>query len=239
MTGASTESLQETRRVRRQREILERLVHAAREFIQSRDLGSASVQDITDTADLGKGTFYNYFHSKYDLIPESIRERNNMLATAIQTARKNGNSALGVLLEHIDRQAWHAPLQADRLIFYSNILSALTNQHDVRTAVAQRLDEALDQLVALVEMGQGRGEFRTDIAARELAAYVHVFSWGVGVISWIHHGLPVLGKGDDKTLLHFLLETLTPRVPTGARATRRSPVGPSTGPADAKRVRRR
>ena len=50
------------------------LVAAARELLASRDPGEVSIQEITDTADVGFGSFYNHFESKAELFDAALEE---------------------------------------------------------------------------------------------------------------------------------------------------------------------
>jgi AcrR family transcriptional regulator len=50
------------------------LVAAARELLASRDPAEVSIQEITDTADVGFGSFYNHFESKVELFDAAIEE---------------------------------------------------------------------------------------------------------------------------------------------------------------------
>jgi AcrR family transcriptional regulator len=49
-------------------------VAAARELLASRDPAEVSIQEITDTADVGFGSFYNHFESKADLFDAAMEE---------------------------------------------------------------------------------------------------------------------------------------------------------------------
>jgi len=53
-----------SRHTRRRTRNRARLVAAAREVMARKGLDGATIQEITDTADLALGTFYNYFDSK-------------------------------------------------------------------------------------------------------------------------------------------------------------------------------
>jgi AcrR family transcriptional regulator len=59
------------------------LVAAARDLLTSRDPAGVSVQEITEAADVGFGSFYNHFESKQDLfdaaVDEAIEEHGAML----------------------------------------------------------------------------------------------------------------------------------------------------------------
>jgi len=62
------------RRQRRSSETRARIVSAAREVFAESGLGAPSIDDITERADVGKGTFYYYFDSKEDLIQAMMGE---------------------------------------------------------------------------------------------------------------------------------------------------------------------
>ena len=59
------------------------LVAAARDLLTSRDPAGVSIQEITEAADVGFGSFYNHFESKQDLfdaaVDEAIEEHGAML----------------------------------------------------------------------------------------------------------------------------------------------------------------
>jgi AcrR family transcriptional regulator len=50
------------------------LVGAARRILTSRDAAEVSIQEITDAADVGFGTFYNHFATKQDLFDAAVEE---------------------------------------------------------------------------------------------------------------------------------------------------------------------
>src|SRR5437899_6683659 len=52
------------RRQRRSSEIRERLFRAALDVFAQKGFAETTVEDITEAADVGKGTFFNYFPSK-------------------------------------------------------------------------------------------------------------------------------------------------------------------------------
>src|SRR5690349_11841727 len=52
------------RRQRRSAEIRERLFRSALGLFAKKGFGETTVEDITEAADVGKGTFFNYFPSK-------------------------------------------------------------------------------------------------------------------------------------------------------------------------------
>jgi AcrR family transcriptional regulator len=61
------------RLARRRLETRARLVRAARELMARQGIGATSIQEITDTADVGFGSFYNHFESK-EMIAEAVMD---------------------------------------------------------------------------------------------------------------------------------------------------------------------
>ena len=63
-----------TRLDRRKARTRAALVAAARELLTSRDPAGVSIQEITDAADVGFGSFYNHFQSKQELFDAAVAE---------------------------------------------------------------------------------------------------------------------------------------------------------------------
>src|SRR5690242_6684681 len=57
-----------SRRERRSAELRERLFRAALSLFGSKGYAETTVEDITEAADVGKGTFFNYFPSKEHIL---------------------------------------------------------------------------------------------------------------------------------------------------------------------------
>jgi AcrR family transcriptional regulator len=69
-----TETAAPNRLDRRKARTRAALVSAARELLASRDPAEVSIQEITDTADVGFGSFYNHFESKADLFDAALED---------------------------------------------------------------------------------------------------------------------------------------------------------------------
>ncbi|MFE7746609.1 TetR/AcrR family transcriptional regulator [Nocardia sp. NPDC057455] len=68
----TAESVTRTRTDRRRERTRNALLGAARKFL-SEGRSAVSIQEITDAADVGFGSFYNHFHSKDELFDEAVR----------------------------------------------------------------------------------------------------------------------------------------------------------------------
>ena len=66
--------VQPTRLDRRKARTRQALVEAARRILAEGGSADVSIQEITDTADVGFGSFYNHFESKAELFEVAVRE---------------------------------------------------------------------------------------------------------------------------------------------------------------------
>src|SRR5205809_2765216 len=58
----------DSRRLRRSAELRDRLFRAALNLFAKKGFAETTVEDITEAADVGKGTFFNYFPSKEHIL---------------------------------------------------------------------------------------------------------------------------------------------------------------------------
>lgn len=86
-----------SRRERKKLETYTRLYHCAMELFQRQGYENTSIEQITQLADVGKGTFYNYFQSKEAVVLEYSRRRYQEM---IASGREAGYS-LQERLEHV------------------------------------------------------------------------------------------------------------------------------------------
>src|SRR6201981_287250 len=80
------------RRQRRSAEIRERLFHAALKLFAEKGFAETTVEDITNAADVGKGTFFNYFPSKDHILIAFSDMQIAKLQDAVNEARQTRES---------------------------------------------------------------------------------------------------------------------------------------------------
>lgn len=76
------------RRSRRSAELRERLFHAALALFAKKGFAETTVEDITNAADVGKGTFFNYFPSKDHILLAFGEMQYAKLKSAVDEARR-------------------------------------------------------------------------------------------------------------------------------------------------------
>jgi len=75
------------RRARRQAEMRERLIRSALRLFAERGFTATTVEDITNLADVGKGTFFNYFPSKEHVFAARARGQAETIERFLALAR--------------------------------------------------------------------------------------------------------------------------------------------------------
>src|SRR6185436_13620063 len=70
------------RRERRKTEVRQRVFRAALQLFAIKGFNATTVEDITQAADVGKGTFFNYFPTKEYLLAEWVELRLDILRSA-------------------------------------------------------------------------------------------------------------------------------------------------------------
>jgi AcrR family transcriptional regulator len=154
------------RRERRSAEIRERLFRAALRLFASRGFAATTIEDITEAADVGKGTFFNYFPSKEHLLIAFGEIRREKVRTALEEAQKSAEPIHRTL-----RRLYHAlaeePAQTQEMA-RSMVITMLASE-PVRQLVCERLEESRRLTRELMSLGQRRSEVRQDRQPAELA----------------------------------------------------------------------
>src|SRR3982074_609997 len=79
-----------SRRERRSAETRERLFRASLDLFAQKGFAETTVEDITEAADVGKGTFFNYFPSKDHILLAFGEMQLSKLEATIEVARRTG-----------------------------------------------------------------------------------------------------------------------------------------------------
>ena len=152
-----------TRRDRRRAEVRERLFRAALTLFAERGYLETTVEDITEAADVGKGTFFNYFPTKEHVLATFGAERLAAIERAIERARKEPVFAVlkGLAADLANESGENAAL-------LRSILAAHASCAPVRAELQKRLATGRRLMAEIFALGQQRGEVRRDIPAAEL-----------------------------------------------------------------------
>ena len=217
--GAET---REGRRERHRRETFERLVEAAREILFSRELDQVTVHDITEAADVGKGTFFNYFRSKEHMVSRLLVSRHKTWEAAIERVRCGQQPALEALVELA--RSYLLPERGGWLTYENNLMAALASV-EVRAVLSDQVQSQIELRTTLMALGQEQGTIRRDLTPRQLAKFAHTFFAGFTVMLWIDRTPPTPELVDET--MSWLVKVLQPEASAlRVKARQRRAFGP-------------
>jgi AcrR family transcriptional regulator len=184
MNQMSTEAAQACekpldRRGRRRAETRDRIIHAALCLFSERGVATTTVEDITNEADVGKGTFFNYFPSKEHILAHlcqlqmgKIRE---LVSRSIRS-REPMDRVLHKLALILVEQFSHSPA------LVRSILAAAFSSPSARQMMIDDLEKDRTVLAKLMAARQRRGEIRDDSSPGELALAFQRMLFGTTVL---------------------------------------------------------
>lgn len=155
-----------SRRERRSAELRQRLFRSALLLFGKKGYAETTVEDITDAADVGKGTFFNYFPSKEHVLLAFAEMQLTKLETIVREAVRS-DAPVCEGLRHIVQRMTEAPIQNPavvRALLLAHLSSPVVRQEMFRFHHAQQ-----QVMGSLFRHGQRRGEIRSDLRAEDIA----------------------------------------------------------------------
>jgi len=201
---ASTSS--SDRRQRRSADIRERLFRAALELFAQKGFAETTVEDITEAADVGKGTFFNYFPSKDHILLAFGEMQLCKLEAAIEMARRAGEP-MPDFLRSLGLRMTQEPTRNPAII--RALLQAYLSTTPVRAAMMDLQRRIHSLHTQMIQLGQDRGEIRNDLPAAEIAQVFRQTIFGTLLI-WSLYGDATLHSRIE-TAFNLLWSGLAPR----------------------------
>jgi AcrR family transcriptional regulator len=166
------------RRERRRVETQERILRAALHLFESKGFGQTTVEEITQAADVGKGTFFNYFSTKEHLIQA-------VLANFARQFDELESGAAGMtdVREHLMRfvhRAIDIPARSPKLV--RTVFGMGMSDPRIDDAFQQTLLRARKAVIAVLRRGQELGQVRGDVPAEILGRSFQQFILGTEII---------------------------------------------------------
>jgi len=160
------ESRRVGRRERRHAETHDRLMRCALRLFAERGYAGTSIEDITEAADVGKGTFFNYFRTKEHVLDTFGKQRIAKVEAALGEAR-SGNKPIPQILRQLAHSHTGESPYTPKLM-RSFMVAALLNESVRRTTTGNQA-YGRQVLAEIFAIGQKRGEIRRDLPARQMA----------------------------------------------------------------------
>jgi AcrR family transcriptional regulator len=162
----STTNFTSSRRDRRSAELRERLFRAAMDQFAAKGFLETTVEDITNAADVGKGTFFNYFPSKEHILLAFGEMQLAKLKEAMDEARKT-NMPLPDFFRLLGARMTEEPIRHPTMV--RSFLQAFLASSSVRSAMLDLQKRILALHSQMIQLGQERGEVRDDLPPIEIA----------------------------------------------------------------------
>ena len=172
------------RRQRRSAEIRERLFRAALALFAKKGFAETTVEDITEAADVGKGTFFNYFPSKDHILIAFGEMQLGKLEAAIAEVRR-ANQPIPQFLRSLGTRMTQEPARNPEIM--RALLQAYLSTTPVREAMLDLQKRVQALHTQMIRLGQEQGEIRKDIPAEEIAYAFRQTIFGT-VLVWSLYG---------------------------------------------------
>jgi AcrR family transcriptional regulator len=187
------------RRQRRAAETRLKLFRCALQLFAERGFTGVTVEDITEAADVGKGTFFNYFESKDHVLGVMAEIQLGKVAEAL-TLATDGKQAIQSVLHRLFLRAAEEPGRSPDLA--RALISSFLASQGVRDLIARNMQEGRGMIAAVVAAGQKRGEIDPRLKKEKVAIQILQTFMGT-VLFWSLHEQPALSVWMEDSFQHF------------------------------------
>jgi AcrR family transcriptional regulator len=187
------------RRQRRAAETRVRLFRCALQLFSERGFPNVTVEDITEAADVGKGTFFNYFASKDHVLGVMAEIQLGKVAEAV-TLAADGKQTIQSVLHHLFLRAAEEPGRSPDLA--RALISSFLASAGVRKIIEHNMQRGRKLIAEVVAAGQQRGEIDPILKKEKVAIQVLQTFMGT-VLFWSLHEKPALNVWMEDSFQHF------------------------------------
>jgi len=188
------------RRQRRGAETRVRRFRCALQLFAERGYPNVTVEDITEAADVGKGTFFNYFESKDHVLGVMAEIQLGKVKEALIMAEA-GKQRICSVLRHLFLRSAEEPGRSPELA--RALLSSFLASEGVRRVMAHNLaSEGRKMLAQIVAAGQKRREIDSRLKKEKVALHIQQAFMGT-LLLWSLEGQPALETWAEESFQHF------------------------------------
>jgi AcrR family transcriptional regulator len=187
------------RRERRAAETRIRLFRNAMRLFAQRGFQNVTVEDITEAADVGKGTFFNYFQSKEQVLSVMAEIQLGKVRDVLEHAeagKQSIRSILRGLFSKVAEEPGSSPEMTRALI------STFLASEEIRSNMASNLAEGRRMLARVLELGQRRKEIAPNLKPEQMARQCQQAVIGT-LLFWSLRGDEKLDTRLEETFQHF------------------------------------
>jgi AcrR family transcriptional regulator len=199
VTGDAPQRAGMGRRERRGAETRLRLFRCALQLIAERGFSNVTVEQITEAADVGKGTFFNYFESKDHVLGVMAEIQLRKMREALLLGG-NSKRAIHSVLHHLMLRLVEEPGRSPSLA--RAFISSFQASEGVRSIIGSNMREGLKMIAEVVASGQERHEIDPRLKKDKVANQLLQTCMGT-VLLWSLHGEPALEARMEDSFQHF------------------------------------
>ena len=186
------------RRERKAAETRLKLFRSALQLFAERGFPNVTVEDITEAADVGKGTFFNYFNSKDQVLSVMAEIQLGKVRAAMEAAEA-GKRSIRSVLHDLFFKVTEEPGRSPELA--RAVLAAFLST-TIRDLLAQNMSNGRRMAARILELGQERGEIDSKLKPEQLALQLQQALLGT-LLVWSLRGEPKLQMAVEATFQHF------------------------------------
>jgi AcrR family transcriptional regulator len=187
------------RRQRRAAETRLRLFRSALRLFGERGFPNVTVEDITEAADVGKGTFFNYFQSKDHVLGVMAEIQLGKVKEAAKLA-ESGKPAVYSVLHHLFLRIAEEPGRSPDLA--RALIASFLASERVRQLIDYNMSEGRKMVAQVVAEGQKRGEIDSRLKKEKVALQLQQAFMGT-LLLWSLQGGPALETRAEESFQHF------------------------------------
>jgi AcrR family transcriptional regulator len=169
----------QSRRERHRAQTRQRIIEHALRLFSERGVQATTVEDITNAADIGKGTFFNYFATKEHVLADLCRLQMGKIRELVAKAMLSTKPMNRVM--HEIAVTLNENFARDPGLVLSLLVPSFSSEA-MRQQMADHLSEDRLVLAELMAARQKRGELRDDFTPTELALQFQRAFFGTTVL---------------------------------------------------------
>jgi AcrR family transcriptional regulator len=196
------------RRERRAAETRLRLFRCALQLFAERGFWNVTIEDITGAADVGKGTFFNYFDSKGHVLSVMAEIQIGRVREALAQA-ETANQPVHLVLQQLFQRLAKEPGRSADLA--RTLISSFLASEDVRLIVGENMAKGRHIVARILELGKQNGEIDPRLKCDYLALLLQETVLGT-ILLWSLRGEPRLKTAMARSFQHFWRAIAAPGV---------------------------
>lgn len=177
----------ESRRQRKKLDVRARIIATALKLFSRHGFGDVTVEHIADVADLGKGTIYNYFDTKEDIVVAFMVDVERKVQAGVHRFASSSKKLETLLSEFVLfqlrlKQPYHAFVR----VFLGQLFNPTEHSLPYMLEMQKLIDPPME---ALFQTLRGRRAIRNDVEIPELIFAFKTLQLGITAL-WAMEGPP-------------------------------------------------